>query len=63
MADDTPVAAPAEAVEQPERAAAAAGDKPADQQSENVTTTQDKKTGKLPLPPAHCFRLEPQLLH
>jgi hypothetical protein len=28
-----------------------------------VTTTQDKKTGKLPLPPAHCFRLEPQLLH
>ncbi|CEJ57561.1 hypothetical protein PMG11_06250 [Penicillium brasilianum] len=44
MADDTPVAAPAEAVEQPERAAAAAGDKPADQESENVTTNDDKKT-------------------
>lgn len=62
MADDAPVAAPAEAVEQPERAAAAAGDKPADQ-SENVTTTEDKKTGKLPLPSAHCFRLEPRLSH
>jgi hypothetical protein len=61
MADDTPVAAPAEAVEQPERAAAAAGDKLADQQSENVTTTQDNKTGKLQLPSAHHLRLEVKL--
>lgn len=54
MADDTPVAAPAEAVDQPERTAAA-GDKPTDQESENVTTTEDKKTGKLILTPAHCL--------
>ncbi|KAJ5157596.1 uncharacterized protein N7482_008696 [Penicillium canariense] len=40
MADDTPVAAPAEAVEQPERVPA--GDKPADQASENVTISGDK---------------------
>jgi hypothetical protein len=52
MADDTPVAAPAEAVDQPERVAAA-GDKPTDQESENVTTTEDKKPGKLTLTSAH----------
>lgn len=62
MADDTPVAAPAEAVEQPERDAAAAGDKPADQESENVITTEDKQNGKLQLSFAHCLRLDVKLL-
>lgn len=61
MADETPVAAPAEAVEQPERTAAAAGDKPADQQSENVTATEEKKIGKLQQASAHHLRLEVKL--
>ncbi|KAJ5475088.1 hypothetical protein N7539_008154 [Penicillium diatomitis] len=44
MADETPVAAPAEAVDQSEREAAAASDKPTDQENENVTTTEEKPT-------------------
>lgn len=66
MADETPVAAPAEAVDQPERETAAGADKPADQETENVNTTEDKPTGKLHVSSLCASRLikgNPKLPH
>ena len=54
MADETPVAAPAEAVDQPER------------ETENVNTTEDKPTGKLHVSSLCASRLikgNPKLPH